>query len=71
MGDCHSFSTENVTEPNLDPVSGMQKVDLLMPGCGEGKCSVYCKILDQSSGQLMLRKPELPKGFRETFFQSR
>lgn len=24
VGDCHSFSTENVTEPNLGPVSGTQ-----------------------------------------------
>lgn len=24
VGNCHSFSTENVTEPNLSPVSGTQ-----------------------------------------------
>lgn len=24
VGHCHSFSTENVTEPNLGPVSGTQ-----------------------------------------------
>ena len=45
------------------------KVDLLMEACSEAKCSVYCKISDQSSGQLMLRKPELPSGFQGDIFK--
>ena len=40
-----------------------------MAGCGEGMCSVYCKIPDKSSEQLMLRKPELPNGFQGNIFK--
>ena len=38
------------------------KANLLTLGCGEGKYSVYCRYQTRSTGQLMLKKPELPDG---------
>ena len=32
-----------VTESNLGQLALCSKVNLLTLGCGEGKCSVYCK----------------------------
>lgn len=43
------------------------KVNLLTPGCGEGKCSVYCRCQTKSPGQLMLKNLNSPMGFREAF----
>ena len=45
--------TKIVTETNLDLLAH-SKVNLLTPGCGEGKYSVYCRTPSKENGQLML-----------------
>ena len=45
------------------------KANLLTPGCGEGKGSVSCRCRARSSGQLVLKIPELPAGFQESIFK--
>ena len=45
------------------------KANLLTPGCGEGKYSVYFRAPSKENGQLMLRRPKLPNGFQERGFK--
>ena len=40
------------------------KASLLTLGCGEGKCSVYCRTPSQENRQLTLKRLELPNGFQ-------
>lgn len=40
------------------------KASLLTQGCGEEKCSIYCKVTCKSPGQLVLRKAEFLEGFQ-------
>lgn len=49
------------------------KANLLTPGYGEGKCSVYCRCQAGSSGQLVLKTPEPPflMGFMKAFLNTR
>ena len=47
------------------------KANLLTPGGGEGKCSVYCRALSRGNGQLWLKSPQLPDGFQEEFLKAR
>ena len=42
------------------------KANLVTPGCGEGKYSVYCKapnVGPSKNGQLVPKRLELPSGF--------
>ena len=45
------------------------KANLLMLGCGDGKCSVYCRCQTRSMEQLMLKSPELLDGFPGKVFK--
>lgn len=51
------------------------KANLLTPGCGEGKCNIYCKAPDLGSskerGQLMLRRPDLSDWFQGRDFKEK
>ena len=47
------------------------KASLLTPGCGERKCSVYCRHQARSPGQLVLRTLKLPDGFQESIFKGK
>lgn len=47
------------------------KANPLTLGCGEGKCSVYCRVPSKESKWLVLRRPKLPKGFQEKVFKDR
>ena len=47
------------------------KASLLTPGCGEGKCSVYCRHQAKTPGQLVLKSPELPEGFQGKVYKDR
>lgn len=47
------------------------KADLLMPGCGKGKCGIYYKTPSKESRQLVLQRPKLPDGFQGTIFKDR
>ena len=38
--------------------------NLLTPSCGEGKCSLHCKVPEKESGQLTLKKGKLLDGFQ-------
>lgn len=40
------------------------------PGCGEGKCSVYCGVLYKETGTAVLKKPELPDGFQGSLLRA-
>ena len=46
------------------------KTNLLTPGCGEGKYSVYCRVPSKENKQLVLKRPELPNGFQGRVFKS-
>ena len=47
------------------------KGNLLTPGCGEGRRSVYCRAPSKESRQLVLKRPELPEGFQGKVFKDR
>ena len=48
------------------------KANLLTPGCGEGKCSIYCKVPDKESGTDKAQKSlNSPMGFRKGFLNAR
>ena len=51
------------------------KVNLLIQGCGEGKCSIYCKAPNmgpsEENGHLMLKRPKLPYDFWEKVFKGK
>ena len=53
------------------PSPACRKANLLTPGCGEGKCSVYCQAPSKESKQLVLKRPKLPEGFQENVFKDR
>ena len=61
--------------PNQTWSTGLMagKANLLMPGCGEGKCNIYCKACDLGSskekGQLMLKRPDLSDWFQGRDFK--
>ena len=59
----------SVTERNLGLLDPCSKANLLMPGCGEGECSVYCRAPSKESRWLVLKKPELPEDFWEKVFK--
>ena len=44
------------------------KDNLLTPGCGDGKCSVYCRAPSKESRQLVLKRPD---GFQGKVFKDR
>ena len=46
------------------------KTNLVMPGCGEEKCDIYCRVPSQESRWLMLKKPELPHCFQGSFLKT-
>ena len=54
-------------------LSDISKANVLTPGCGEGKYSIYCKVPSvgpsKENGQLMLRRPKLPNGFQGRVFK--
>ena len=41
-GNLNDDEVDNISEPNLDPLMH-SKASLLTLGCGEGKCSIYCR----------------------------
>lgn len=45
------------------------KANLLTPGCGEGKYSIYHKALSKENGQLIFKRLELPTGFQGKGFK--
>ena len=45
------------------------EANLLTPGCGEGKYSIYHKVLSKQNGQLMFRRLEFPTGFQGRGFK--
>ena len=51
------------------------KVNLLIQGCGEGKCSIYCKAPNmgpnKENGHLMLKRPKLPYDFWGRVFKGK
>ena len=47
------------------------KANLLIPGSGEGKYSINCRAPSKESRQLVLRRPDLPKGFQGQVFKDR
>ena len=49
--------------------SSSSKGNLLTPGCGEGKCSVYCKVSSKELGQLVLKTSKLLDGFQQSIFK--
>ena len=61
----HSVS---VTETNLDLLAH-SKVNLLTPGCGEGKYSVYCRVPNKENAWLMLKIPKLSDNFEGRSFK--
>ena len=59
-----------VTKTKLGPCSSpCRKANLLTLGCGEGKCSVYCKVPDKENVWLTLKKPRTPEGFQPNVFK--
>ena len=44
------------------------KANLLIPGCSEGKCIIYCRAPCKENGWLMLKNPELSNGFQQKYF---
>ena len=65
-----------VTEPNLGPLVH-SKANLLTPGCGEGKHSIYCKVPDvglskeNEQGSLYSKDLNSSMAFREMFLSAR
>ena len=47
------------------------KANLLTLGCGEGKCSVYCRASSKESRELVLKTPGLSDGFQGKVFKDR
>lgn len=47
------------------------EANLLTLGCGEAKCSVYCKVPDKESGTAKFKKPKLELGFRKALSKAR
>ena len=46
-------------------VPNCNKAHLLTPGCSEGKCNVYCRVPSKESRQLVFKRPNSLKAFRE------
>ena len=55
---------ETVLPNRESPPPQCSKVNLLTPGWGEGKISVYCRAPSKQNGQLMLKRPKVPDGFQ-------
>ena len=47
------------------------EVNLLTQGCGEGKCSVYCRAPSKESRQPVLKRHQLPDGFQRKGFKDK
>ena len=45
------------------------KASPLMPGCGDGKHSIYCRAPSKENGQFMLKRSKLPDGFQGRGFK--
>ena len=61
----------SVTHQTLFYLPDCNKTNLVMPGCGEEKCNIYCRVPSQESRWLMLKKPELPHCFQGKFLKDR
>lgn len=46
------------------------EANLLTQGCGEGKCSFYCRAPGKECRQLMLKSPKSLKAFTERFLKT-
>ena len=65
----HVFSYKSVTETGFGSLCPTHSKDnLLTPGCGEGKNSIYCWVPSKENGQLVLKRPKLSYGFQGRFF---
>lgn len=51
------------------PSPTCSKGDLLTPGHGEGKPSVYCRAPYKESRQLVFKTSQLPDRFQESIFK--
>ena len=51
------------------PSPAHSKANLLTPGCGEGKCSVYCRAPSKEFRTARVQKAKLPYGFQESICQ--
>ena len=51
------------------------RANLPIPGCGKGKCSIYCKAFSvgpsKENRQLRLKRPKLPDGFQGRVFKDK
>ena len=45
------------------------KVNLLTPGFGEGKYSIYYRVSNKENRQLMIKRPKLPEDFQGRGFK--
>ena len=63
------YKAIHVTKSNLSLLP-THKANLLTPGSGEGKCSIYYKAPHKENGWLMLRNPKLTKGFQQRLWKS-
>ena len=45
------------------------KANILILGCGEGKCNIYCRAPSNESRQLVLKRPKLPEDFQGKVFK--
>ena len=61
------WSTLLLLKQTWVPLPVHSKANLLTPGRGEGKCSIYCKAPDNESRAASVQNiPTPPVGFRET-----
>ena len=54
---------------NLGPLGALSKANLLTLSCGEGKCSIYCKVPDKESRTTHAQKTQIPHGFQGSIFK--
>lgn len=70
LGQKHTlYKPIHITKSNLSLLP-THKANLLTPGGGEGKYSVYYKAPHKENGWLMPRNPKLTKGFQQSLLKS-
>ena len=63
-------SCKGITKPNLGLLSH-SKTNLVVPGCGEGKCSIYCKAPRKEYRRLIFKRPDISSGFQESILKGK
>ena len=70
LGQRHTlYKAIHITKSNLSLLP-THKANLLTPGGGQGKYSIYYKTPRKENGWLMLRNPKLTKGFQQSLLKS-